>query len=94
MYCPDPADRTDPLAAPLLAESHAGLPRAFIGVAEHDPLRDGGIAYAEALRNADVPVELDRGPGLTHSYLRSLAYCADARRVFERMCAWLRAAPA
>jgi acetyl esterase len=88
-YCPNPADRLDPLAAPLLAPSHAGLPPAYIAVAEHDPLRDEGIAYAEALRRAAVGVELDRGTGLIHGYLRAKAYCATSRQSFERMCRWL-----
>lgn len=88
-YCPNPADLKNPLAAPLLADSHAGLPPAYIAVAEHDPLRDSGVAYAEALQAASVPVVLDRGPGLIHSYLRALPYCADARASFERMAAWL-----
>ena len=90
-YCPDPRDRLNPLAAPLLAPSHADLPPAFVAVAEHDPLRDEGVAYANTLRQAGVAVELDRGPGLIHGYLRAMAYCGDARRTFERMCAWLRA---
>lgn len=89
MYCPNPADLRNPLAAPLLAPSHASLPPAFIAVAEHDPLRDEGLAYADALRTAGVAVELDRGPGLIHGYLRGMAYCADARSAFERMCRWL-----
>ena len=88
-YCPNPADLKNPLAAPLLADSHAGLPPAYIAVAEHDPLRDSGMAYAEALQAAGVPVTLDRGPGLIHSYLRALTYCADARARFERMALWL-----
>lgn len=90
MYCPDPADRLNPLAAPLLAASHAGLPPAYVAVAEHDPLRDSGIAYAQALQAAGVPVTLDSGPGLIHSWLRALAYCADARASFDRMLHWLR----
>lgn len=94
MYCPNPQDLRNPLAAPLLAESHAGLPPAFVAVAEHDPLRDEGVAYADALRQAGVAVELDRGPGLIHGYLRAMAYCADARQSFERMCLWLREAQA
>lgn len=88
-YCPDPADLKNPLAAPLLADSHAGLPPAYIAVAEHDPLRDSGIAYSQALQAAGVPVTLDRGTGLIHSYLRALTYCADARASFERMAVWL-----
>jgi acetyl esterase len=65
------------------------LPPAFIAVAEHDPLRDEGIAYADALRTAGVAVKLDRGPGLIHGYLRGMAWCADARSTFARMCRWL-----
>lgn len=90
MYCPNPQDLRNPLAAPLLAASHAGLPPAYVAVAEHDPLRDEGIAYAQALRAAGVATELDRGPGLIHGYLRAMAYCSDARSSFRRMCAWLR----
>ena len=91
-YCPNAQDMRNPLAAPLLAQSHADLPPAFIAVAEHDPLRDEGIAYADALRNADVGVTLERGPGLIHGYLRAMAYCGDSRRSFERLCAWLKRA--
>ena len=90
-YCPDPKDRLNPWAAPLLAPSHQGLPPAFIAVAEHDPLRDEGLAYAEALRGAGIEVELDRGPGLIHGYLRAMAWCADSRAAFARMADWLRA---
>jgi acetyl esterase/lipase len=89
MYCPDPKDLRNPLAAPLLAESHAGLPAAYIAVAEHDPLRDEGIAYSDALRGAGVAVTLDRGPSLIHGYLRAMAYCSAARDSFARMCDWL-----
>jgi hypothetical protein len=35
-------------------------------------------------------VEFDEGPGLIHGYLRSMAYCADSRKAFGRMCEWLR----
>jgi acetyl esterase len=89
-YCPNPEDLRNPLAAPLLAASHAGLPPAFVAVAQHDPLRDEGRAYAQALRDASVAVELDEGPGLIHGYLRAMAYCAESRTAFGRMCTWLR----
>jgi acetyl esterase len=89
LYCPDPKDLLNPLAAPLLAADHRGLPPAFIAVAQHDPLRDSGLAYVDALAAAGVPVELDRGPGLIHSYLRARADCAAAQAAFERMGRWL-----
>lgn len=89
-YCPRPQDRTDPLAAPLLAASHAGLPPAYVAVAEHDPLRDEGLAYADALRAAGVPVTLERGAGLIHGYLRALPWSEAARARLRAMAQWLQ----
>lgn len=89
MYCPDETERKNPLVAPLHADDHAGLPPAFIAVAEHDPLRDDGYAYAGKLRAAGVPVEFDTGKGLIHGYLRAMEYCAASRESLERMCGWL-----
>ncbi|MDO6966693.1 alpha/beta hydrolase [Rhizobium alvei] len=89
MYVPDPAERRNPLAAPLFADSHAGLPPAYIAVAQNDPLRDDGYAYAEKLRAAGVPVAFDAGEGLIHGYLRAMEYCAASRESLERMCRWL-----
>ena len=48
------ADARDPLASPLRAASHAGLPPAVIMTAEYDPLRGDGAAYAARLRAAGV----------------------------------------
>ena len=91
-YCPDPADLRNPRAAPLLAADHCGLPPAYVAVAEFDPLRDSGLAYAAALQDAGVAVTLDRGPGLIHGYLRAMGHCADSRTALRRMADWLAAA--
>ncbi|WP_341939809.1 alpha/beta hydrolase [Microbacterium sp. LWH10-1.2] len=53
-------------ASPLEAADHRDLPPALILVAEFDPLRDGAVAYAEALRAAGVPVTLRVGEGHVH----------------------------
>jgi acetyl esterase/lipase len=90
MYCPESALlSTHPRVAPLLADSHAGLPPAFIAVAQNDPLRDSGIAYAKALQAADVPVVLTQGDGLIHGYLRAMDHCAAAMQSLVDMSAWL-----
>ena len=65
IYC-SPADRTDPRASPLRGKL-AGLPPAFVVSSEFDPLRDEGIAYAEALAAAGVPVEQLQARGHFHS---------------------------
>ena len=65
LYC-SPADRTDPRVSPLRGKV-AGLPPAFVTTCEFDPLRDEGIAYAEAMAAAGVPVEQLKARGHFHS---------------------------
>ncbi|WP_152227746.1 alpha/beta hydrolase [Pseudomonas sp. SCB32] len=69
-YISRPADWHDPLALPLLAPDLSGLPPAFVGVAEFDPLRDDGERYCMALREAGVDSEFFPGHGLVHGALR------------------------
>ena len=64
-YC-DPADRRDPRVSPLRGKL-AGLPPAFVVTCEFDPLRDEGIAYAEALAAAGVPAKQLQAHGHFHS---------------------------
>ncbi|MDT7745844.1 MAG: acetyl esterase [Actinomycetota bacterium] len=53
-------------AAAWRATNVTGLPRAYIYVAEFDPLRDEGLAYAQRLIHAGVHVELRHYPGTFH----------------------------
>ncbi|QLL08009.1 flavin-containing monooxygenase [Mycobacterium vicinigordonae] len=65
-YYADPDVRNDPRIAPLRAADLSALPPAIVVVAEFDPLRDEGIAYAEALAAAGVQAQLVRARGHTH----------------------------
>lgn len=55
-------------ACPIRAIDHAGLPPATITIADFDPLRDEGLAYAETLRKAGTPVEVLRHAEQVHGY--------------------------
>ncbi len=51
-YITDPAHDLDWRASPLLHEDLSGLPPSLVLTAGYDPLRDEGLAYAEALTAA------------------------------------------
>lgn len=71
-------------AAPLRRNDLAGLPRTYISVAENDPLRDEGIAYARRLIQAGISVELHLFPGTFHAS-SLLMECQISRRQYDEM---------
>ncbi|WNG84433.1 alpha/beta hydrolase [Mycobacterium sp. ITM-2016-00316] len=78
--------------APANAESLRGLPPAFIGTAEHDPLRDDGGRYAELLTAAGVAVQHSNEPTMVHGYVSLALASPAATEATERGIAALRAA--
>jgi len=69
-YVRTPADRDDWRFAPLLADDVEGVAPAWIGLAECDPVVDEGIAYADKLRAAGVPVDLEIYRGVIHEFVK------------------------
>jgi acetyl esterase len=62
--------RRDWRFAPLEADDLDNVAPACIILAECDPLVDEGLAYADRLRAAGVPVELELYRGLTHDFIK------------------------
>ncbi|MDY7100609.1 MAG: alpha/beta hydrolase [Actinomycetota bacterium] len=70
--------RSEPLASPLRAESHRGLPPAVIVTAECDPLRDEGRAYAERLEASGVATSYRCYAGELHGFFGNPAMPSGA----------------
>jgi len=79
-YLPRRRDARNPLASPILASSHAGLPPAAVFTAEYDPLRGEGSAYAAALRAAGVEASAVQYQGMVHDGAIHTGAVATARR--------------
>ena len=62
--------RADWRFAPLNHDALEGVAPACVILAECDPLVDEGIAYADRLRAAGVPVTLELVRGLTHDFIK------------------------
>jgi acetyl esterase len=76
----------DPRASPLLADDHTGLPPALVQVADHDPIHDDGVRYADALRAVGVPVRLTEYVGTPHGYLNFPRICGASRQALAEIC--------
>ncbi|HET9820377.1 MAG TPA: alpha/beta hydrolase [Burkholderiaceae bacterium] len=56
--------------APLEADDLSGVAPVCMVLAECDPVVDEGLAYADRLRLAGVPVELELVRGMTHDFIK------------------------
>ncbi|HEY0248699.1 MAG TPA: alpha/beta hydrolase [Gryllotalpicola sp.] len=89
LYAGDPEDWR---VSPLKAASFAGLPPALIEVAEHDPLHDDGVLYAEGLQAAGVEVRLLGFPAMPHGFLNFPRFARDAKPAIAAVIEAQRAA--
>ena len=84
-YIPDPEDRKDPRASPMLRPSLEGLPPALVISAEFDPLVDENEAYAKRLREAGVPTDYVCFPGMIHPFFTLGGVVEDTAKA-EKLC--------
>ena len=78
-YLRNPADREDWRFAPLNASHVDDAAPAWFGLAECDPLVDEGLMYADRLRAAGVPVDLEIYRGVTHEFIKMGRILPEAR---------------
>jgi len=89
-YVGPDTDLTDPLLSPLHGDL-VGVAPAVVVVAELDPLRDEGKAYADALKAAGVPVTLRQFDGLIHGFVDMGRHSKGAQAAVEQTCDLFRA---
>ena len=81
----------DPYAAPIRAADLSGLPPAYLATAGHDPLRDEGAGYAEALAAAGVTVGYDNFATMIHGFVGFADVVPAAGEARDRIAAALAA---
>ena len=90
-YVPNPADRLDTRASPMLRPDLSGLARALIIGAEFDPLVDENEAYALRLQQAGVPTRYECFSGMHHPFFTLGAYIDAAARAEDLIAEEMRA---
>lgn len=91
-YLSTPADRDDWRFAPLNAPDVECVAPAWMGLAEFDPLFDEGLMYADKLRAAGVPLDLEIYRGVTHEFIKMGRVIPEARQAHADAAAALRKA--
>ena len=81
----NPTQVTTEDVAPIRATNLSGLAPAVIGVADADPLRDEGLAYAQALAAAGVDVFAGDYEGMIHTFAAMFAISERADRALTEL---------
>jgi acetyl esterase/lipase len=91
IYLPELPKEHPEYASPMEALSLAGLPPAYIELADLDPLHDEGLAYGEKLIDAGGEVDINQTVGTPHGF--DLAWkCEITRKAVAGRCQALRRA--
>lgn len=93
LYVPDPALRSDPHVAPLMADDLTRQPKTLLITAELDLLCDEGEAYGLALREAGNTVEMYRIDGALHGFITLPRFARPLREAYQQINAFLDGDP-
>lgn len=88
-YLSNPADRKNPLAAPLHADLH-GLPPLFVTASEFDPLRNDSEMLAEKLKAAGARFEFRLWLGTIHACVNLMGWIPPMGPRVDEVCAFLK----
>ncbi len=80
------------VAVPARHDDLSGLPPAWIGVGSHDLFHDEDLAYAERLKDAGVPCDVEVVPGAFHGFDLVASKAGVSQRFFASECDVLRSA--
>ena len=85
---------TDPNVWPLHLADVPALPATLVATAEYDVLRDEGVAYAEKLRAAGVPVTHLHAPDMGHNFPATpnlVGRFPQSQQTLAEVATWLKA---
>jgi acetyl esterase len=83
----------NPDLSPLRLQDVPALPPTLVATAEYDPLRDEGVAYAEKLKAAGIPVTHLHAPDMHHNFPvhpGTVARFPQSVLALNDFAAWLR----
>ena len=88
-YLRNDGDSRDPLVCPLLAKL-AGLPPAFLAIAECDILAEQSVEMARCLQAAGVPARSVVYSGASHSFIEAMSISTLSEKALADASGWLR----